>query len=173
MRISLYDFSLTKWVKIYVLFALLIFQSVIILSYSAQPASQSAEMSRAVMKILEWIPEIIPKEESDGRFCGITLHYIVRKLAHMYNYFLAGCVAFAIRHHFKKGITKDLMWVGYGLFLGVIDEVFQHFVPGRSGQITDVCVDFTGTMLGYIAVYILFSLIISKRCILWQRAERK
>jgi VanZ family protein len=173
MRISLYDFGLTKWAKVYIFFAILVLQSVIILCYSAQTATQSAEMSRAVMKILEWIPEIIPKEESDGKYGGITLHFIVRKLAHMYNYFVAGCILCAIRHHFEKGSIKDLMLVGYGLFLGGIDEVFQHFVPGRSGQITDVCIDFTGTMIGYIAVYILFSLIISKRCILWERAERK
>ncbi|MEI7474363.1 MAG: VanZ family protein [bacterium] len=35
-----------------------------------------------------------------------------------------------------------------GLLLGCIDEIHQHFVPGRSMDIFDVCADITGITLG-------------------------
>lgn len=37
-----------------------------------------------------------------------------------------------------------------GLITACLDEAHQYFVPGRSAQITDVCVDFSGVIAGNI-----------------------
>ncbi len=173
MQNTLYNFDYKNRVKFYILFIVLIFQTAVILYYSSQTAAQSAELSRIVMSKLDWVPKSVPREKSNGSYGGITLHFIVRKLAHMYNYFVTGCIIYAIRCYCGKELYKDIICVSYGVFLGTADEIFQHFVPGRSGQITDVCVDLLGTIIGYIAVYLLFSLIFSKRCVLWELTERK
>ena len=173
MQITLYNDSLKKWTKVYILFIFLILQSAVILYYSSQTATQSSGISRAVMSKLDWVPETVPREKSDGSYGGVTLHFIIRKMAHTYNYFIVGCCICAIRFYFDKGVFMDFVWPCYGIFLGTIDEIYQHFVPGRCGRVTDACVDISGTFLGYISIYLLFSLIFSKRCILWKKAKRK
>ena len=51
-----------------------------------------------------------------------------------------------------------------GLLTALTDETIQLFVPGRSSQVTDVWIDFSGVMTGLIVGLILLGLI--RMCIL-------
>ena len=161
-----------RWIRIYILILLLIAQFVIIFNFSSQTATQSSSLSKPIMNKLEWLPESIPREKSSDGFMGVTLHYVIRKLAHMYNFFLVGCILGAIGNHFDKSILNKLLWLCIGFIAACIDESYQNFVPGRSGNVIDVLYDISGTLAGYIFVYVLFSVVFSKRCRVWKKKAK-
>ena len=157
MQISVYreDEVRRKWLTFWTFFGLLIIQSVVIFGFSSHTAEKSAGVSRAIMDKLNWLPEFIPREKSASP-SGITLHYIIRKIAHMYNFSLIGGIIYMIKDTLKMSLRKSLIFICYGLLLAVADELYQRFVPGRSGQVSDVCVDFSGVVLGYIFICLFF-----------------
>jgi len=164
MRISVYsqEENLKKWIRIWIFLALLIVQSVIIMRYSSQGATRSSEISRKVMSKLDWLPESIPREAEPAEPYKLTLHYIVRKLAHFYNFFVIGCALALLKAQLADCGYKDAAWVCYGLVLGIIDEVKQRFIPGRSGEFKDICIDFSGVLLGYIFVLLVLYVVLRR-----------
>ena len=137
-------------------FLLLVAWMLVIYIQSLIPADLSSEESGIVMtQILEIMEDI----GMDGE--GLTEHF-VRKSAHFFEYTIFG---FLLIQNFRND------WYGSGgnwkagrlrkskgeqylpvLFAVVmvpfIDETIQLFVPGRSGQISDVWLDMTGGGFG-------------------------
>lgn len=155
MRIISVNDDSNKWRKVFVLSVVLFFQAWVIFLFSLQDAEHSSELSRPIMNSLTAVPDFIPRERSNGRFFGITLHYIVRKIAHMYNFFVIGCVVYSIRLHFEPNLKWDFLFLTYGVFIASVDETIQRFVPGRTGTAVDVCVDFSGMIIGYMFLFAL------------------
>ena len=56
-----------------------------------------------------------------------------------------------------------LIALGFGLFMGILTEVIQLNVDGRSGQFTDVLIDFSGYILGFLIILLILFLIIRKQ----------
>lgn len=48
----------------------------------------------------------------------------------------------------------------FGLLMGLITETIQLNVPGRSGELTDVLIDFSGYLLGFLLILLILFLII-------------
>ncbi len=94
----------------------------------------------------------------------LTMH-IVRKLAHFCEYALEGflltlCLRVYTRHFFKH-VSWPMLG---GLLTALTDETIQLFVPGRSGQVTDIWIDFSGVMTGLLVGLILLGLV--RMCII-------
>ena len=53
--------------------------------------------------------------------------------------------------------------LAFGLFMGSLTEIIQLNVPGRSGQFTDVLIDFSGYLLGFLIILLILFLIIRKQ----------
>lgn len=81
-----------------------------------------------------------------------VLDHVVRKLAHFTEFAIQGaCVykslqAFKIRNSYKVAFIL-------GIFIAIVDETIQRFVPGRSSQITDVILDSCGALAGIFVAY--------------------
>ena len=77
-------------------------------------------------------------------------HYI-RKTAHFLEYFIQ---ALLLCNAFHAERTDRTTSHGYILLLSlmtaVLDEYIQLFSPGRSGQVTDIMLDFTGGFSGWL-----------------------
>ena len=77
------------------------------------------------------------------------IHHLVRKAAHMTEY---GILAILIAFHLK--VCKVSGWKLFGISsvasitYAATDEFHQLFVPGRSGQLSDVMIDGAGAVLG-------------------------
>ena len=83
-----------------------------------------------------------------------TFSVIIRKLAH-FTQFMILAIVFV---NYYKSINKNkfyLITLIHGLMVAIIDESIQLFVPGRSGLITDVLIDFSGVITGLLIVYII------------------
>ena len=92
----------------------------------------------------------------------------VRKVAHGLEYMLLGMLLtgaimpvdttlISIKTGIKGiSFAKPLC---IGVAYAISDEVHQRFVPGRSCQFTDVCIDSGGVLAGVIAAFILFYIV--------------
>ena len=79
---------------------------------------------------------------------------IVRKLAHIIEYFILYLFTY---NCFKEySIKYKYVSIIFCIFCGLIDEVHQLFINGRSGQIIDVFVDLVGIIIGYIIIEVIY-----------------
>ncbi len=114
---------------------------------SHQPADESSELSAGIMQtVLGVLGPIIP-------FAEETFHTIIRKTAHVAAYAVLGFLSI---HAFTvSGMKKSAFYaLLLSIFYAVTDEVHQLFIPGRSGEVSDVLLDTAGALIG-IGLYII------------------
>lgn len=107
---------------------------------------QSSQVTRWVCRLIFFrFGEMTAEQQT---FLVTELDFFIRKLAHFSVYMLLGIFTYAaalgsgrLRY---KGTAALLICALYA----ALDEVHQHFVPGRSMRLTDVCIDSLGALLG-------------------------
>jgi len=134
-----------SWIAVFI-WMLLIFK------LSAQPATQSSELSRNVTKvIIETIGKVIPLDIEISTTTDLVsqFNHTVRKFAHGAIYFVLGVL---LMNALRASGVENSRGVILALFICVLyaisDEVHQLFVPGRGGQIKDVIIDSFGAVVG-------------------------
>ena len=122
--------------------------------HSSMPADLSGEESESVMIVLQNILNFL------GFNAELTDH-IVRKAAHYTEYMAIGMLLVSCAYSFSR--TKPYRSYSQillaGLATAVCDETIQLNVAGRSGQITDVLLDFSGVITGaafMMLIYIIY-----------------
>ncbi len=131
----------------------------VIFWFSAQVADKSSSMSGSLLNSL--LAAIIPHwekrtaAEQQSIFDG--LHTIFRKCGHLSEYAILGGLLAATARQFRINISKSRQAVTKeviilpafcALLYACSDELHQHFVPGRSCELRDICIDFVGALLG-------------------------
>ncbi len=118
-------------ISLILLFALL----GLIFYLSAQTADTSSETSGGIIELIEKLFKITLKQE------------LIRTLAHFSEYTLLG---FLMSNAFFAKSSKKHTLVSFALscIYAVSDETHQLFVAGRAFQISDLAVDFCGSLLG-------------------------
>lgn len=118
----------------------------IIFSLSSQAAEQSAGLSRGIVAtIVDIIEKIVLVHNVDMD----KLEHLIRKSAHFCSYLVLGILTTnALRRSGAKGLKLFAAALGICILYAISDEVHQLYVPGRSGQATDVLLDSTGAFLG-------------------------
>ena len=121
---------------------------------STQPGPQSDTISYLVVDTLT---NTLDRAGIDilANMSRAELHRFIRKAAHFLAYFVLGILIFnlilRLNGDLKKSIVITLLIsISYAAF----DETVQTFVPGRSGQVSDVIIDGVGAAAG-IAFYLL------------------
>lgn len=140
------------------LFLMLIWLT-LIFSFSAKKADESTVMSHSAGKLIGSI--VIPKyrswpEDKQEHFAE-KIDFPVRKCAHASEYAVLGVLMLGTAYSFSENQGKKsrlLCWCA-GTVYAATDEIHQLFVPGRSCQFRDVCIDSAGILTGIV----LFSLI--------------
>lgn len=112
----------------------------LIFSRSAKTASESSAESTWV---LELVKRLIP---------GVGMK-LIRKLAHFTEYFILGVLLWLDCCLLQK--SRWILPLGVGLAVASADEFFQTFIPGRSGQLTDVLIDGSGVLFAVALLYLL------------------
>ena len=75
--------------------------------------------------------------------------YIVRKAAHFTEYAILGVLLGGEFDLYVKGkVRKYVEPAMAALMVSFVDETIQLFVEGRSGQVSDMWIDFAGASLG-------------------------
>lgn len=134
---------------------------VFIFSNSLQIADVSEGASGRVLGVLQGILRHLGLPGAADR---LTMH-IVRKLAHFCEYLLEGFLLMLCLRVYTRHFFKHVSWpILGGLLTALTDETIQLFVPGRSGQVTDIWIDFSGVMTGLLVGLILLGLV--RMCII-------
>ncbi len=130
---------------------LLISLMIFIFCMSAQNANESSNTSSTVIKFFANIFvknfEDLPISEQTEIIA--SFQFIVRKGAHFSVYSLLGVLSYLSLVTYNKipFIMRSVISSGICLLYSVSDEIHQYFVPGRSCELRDVCIDFCGSLL--------------------------
>ena len=90
---------------------------------------------------------------------------IIRKLAHFAEFFVIGGLLMSCAYSFDrfKPYRYSFAALFVGLFTAVIDEFIQLFFEGRSAEITDVLIDFSGVLTGALFMLLFYFIYIKIR----------
>ena len=123
----------------------------LIFCLSSQNAELSSQTSGSVIESVAGIfypgfsdMSAVKQDEIIG-----ALQFIARKAAHFTLYAVLGVLSFlsVISYRNLKYRFRLLISAGICLLYAASDELHQIFVPGRSGEIRDICIDFCGSLL--------------------------
>lgn len=97
--------------------------------------------------------------EKLGTGFRLTEH-LVRKLAHFAEYALLGFWMMLTLRVYTRRVLSHAAWpLFFGLLIPVLDEFLQTFIAGRSGQVRDVLIDFSGVCAGTLCAMFLLLLV--------------
>lgn len=104
--------------------------------------------------------------QSDGESLGLLFYIrkilpwmtnkLLRKLAHFGEFAILGLLLTGTCSNAKH--FSLLAPLAFGLFTALCDETIQLFVPGRSGNLRDLWIDFSGVVLGTLFLRLIFRL---------------
>ena len=125
--------------------------------FSAQSGEESGEISQGLLNgILAFLRLDGENDE--------TLHYLIRKAAHMTEYAMLGasaCVLFFYLADIRiwKGVSRRgmaLYALAFSALFAVTDEIHQAFVPDRGPTVKDVLIDAAGAAIGIAVIYVVW-----------------
>ena len=122
--------------------------------FSASSDTQSTQRtSRLLEPILRWLnPEVSAKTIDRVRL-------LIRKSAHVLEYGVLSWLTWRALHRPARDEDRPWSWRTAMTSLCVVilyastDELHQHFVPNRTGSITDICIDTAGGVLGLALIW--------------------
>lgn len=128
----------------------------VIYSFSGQSGELSGELSYTVSyQIVKAENILLDKnmDESQMAARADSIHYYVRKAAHMTEYFLlAVAVSLPLYVYGVRGLWLLILAGGFCVAFAGLDEYHQSFVGGRTPAVKDVFIDSTGAFIGVILV---------------------
>lgn len=165
-------------VKIVILAVITCLWMAVIFFFSSRDTDESTMDSNRVVTLIGrlFVRGFDEKSEQEKQEFVESISHIVRKCAHATEYAILAILSFVtISAAFsgKKSImTRPIRiftaW-GWATVYACTDEIHQLFVPGRSGQITDVMIDSLGAFAGIL--FSLFVLWIAVRRTAWKQKK--
>lgn len=135
--------------------AALIATMVFIFSNSAAVAEASNQASGGVLALLY---SLLDRLGLSGLKAFLTMHRI-RKLAHFAEYALLGFWWMLCLRVYTRRFIRHISWpVLACLLTALTDETIQLYSAGRSAQISDVWLDFAGSLTGLVCGLVLLCL---------------
>ena len=133
---------------------------VVIFMFSAQPDTESSELSGGVSYRLISIVNTVTAQhwdEAEKLEKAQLIDYPVRKAAHMSEYAFLTLLGFGIFAS-RKDIKKYIFPIGITFLYACTDEFHQLFVPGRAGRFTDVLIDTSGGIIMMLFIILIIAL---------------
>lgn len=152
------------WTIIFSVIAIAINAYIIV--HSCLDAVQSTEASSGVIEVTEEVintvaPGTITPENHDSFATFIRKAFGHFGLFAISGFFSSLALYLAIAPFNKQKYYQIIIIaVAFGLLMGLVTETIQLYVPGRSGEITDVLIDFGGYLLGFLIILLILFLII-------------
>ncbi|NMH71687.1 VanZ family protein [Bacillus sp. RO2] len=155
------QFQIHKKVIAVVSWVLVVGWMALIFFLSSQQGEQSADLSGG---ITEWVNEVVEQVMPAAEFKMEEISFFVRKNAHFLAYMLLAILSFnAVRRSGGRGWRSMGAAFIISLLYAISDEVHQLFVPGRSGQVSDVLLDSIGALVGIVLYAGISHLLVEKR----------
>ena len=137
----------------------------LIFSLSSQNAAVSSGTSGNVIRLIVGIfyPGFDNLPAAEQTEIVASLQFLARKSAHLSIYMILGVLSFLTFISYEKLLFALRLTLSGGICLlyAASDEIHQLFIPGRSGEVRDVMIDFSGAVLGIALSTLVFLLICS------------
>lgn len=139
-----------------------------IIMHSCLDAAESTKASQGVVEVAEDVvntvrPETITPENHDS-----FASFIRKAFGHFGLFVVSGLLTPLALYlslspfSWAKHYINVMFSLAVGLFMGILTESIQLSVPGRSGEIKDVLIDFSGYLLGTLIIGLILFLVIRK-----------
>ncbi len=148
--------------------ALTILWMITIFCFSAEPGDESSNLSGGLSyRLISIVDHVFSMhwDETEKLDRVEAISFPIRKAAHMSEYALLGILVFAAatptgREQGQKtkiiiSHRRYIIAISTVFIYACTDEFHQLFVPGRSGQFTDVLIDTAGGLIGLVCILIL------------------
>lgn len=148
-------------IRIILLWALALVWIAVLFFFSAQTAEESGSLSmwatEVLLRLCPWIP-----------LDAAVLHPIIRKLAHFCFFGIEGfLLGLASLNTFRGRFSVGMPVVACAA-MAALNEYRQMFAEGRSCEVRDMLIDFSGAVLGIVLAALIFA-----ACTRAKRDERK
>ena len=137
-----------------------------IIMHSCLNATQSTDASKGVIETTEEIiNDIKPGTINESNYSDFAT-FIRKAFGHFGLFSVSGfftsLAVFLTLYPFKcsKYYMPIILSLEFGLLMGLVTETIQLGVDGRSGELTDVLIDFSGYILGFLLILLILFLII-------------
>ena len=125
----------------------------------SRPGEVSQKTSKEVIKVASKVISIKTTKIDKSGINFYDINYYVRKNAHFFQYFIFGILLCNALREFKLYKTSEIFILLFILlFFPVIDELMQKYIPGRTSNIFDIIIDFSGGLLAVLIVNISYKL---------------
>ena len=125
----------------------------IVFKFLSQPSTESSQLSGEITKAILNFFNVLEGKTIEQQS---QIETIVRKLAHYFIYTIGGILIFLHMDSYKIHINKKVLVSQIiGTIYAATDEFHQLFVPGRSGEVRDVCLDSLGVITGIAIIKLL------------------
>lgn len=138
---------------------LLIFLMAFIFNMSAQTAEESSSTSGSVISLftellIKDFDSFSPEKQTE---IIASYQFIARKTAHFTAYAAMGVLAFLSIVTYKNLSLKirTALSAIICLLYSISDEIHQSFIPGRSCELRDICIDMSGSLLTIILLFVI------------------
>lgn len=146
-------------VKRLVFLFITIFTMCMIFYFSSQNADTSSNTSSGFAEIMAKILYPGFEKLSEAKRTDIIndCQFAVRKTAHFSIYGALGVFSCLTMNTYKnlKIWVRNAVSLGTCLCYSILDELHQYFIPGRSCELRDVCIDFCGAAVGTVIVMLI------------------
>ena len=124
---------------------------------SKKSGSTSQKVTEAITKDIKAIQELNKNEKA--RVID-KIEDVIRKIAHFSLYALVGflLMSLLITYNINEK-NKIISTVTIGAIYAISDEFHQSFIPGRSGQASDVFLDTLGTTIGGLFILLIIKIV--------------
>lgn len=130
----------------------------VIWGFSAQTAAVSGDLSdRLLWRLLALVSPAFAGAGTDTQNAAVELlSFFERKAAHMFLYFVLILLLWlALLPLVRSKKWQISLAAVLCAMLASLDEYHQTFIPGRSGELRDVCVDLAGAAIAVLLVAVL------------------
>ena len=151
-----------KTLKVYewIIIVIALIINLFILVNAFIPAGPSTSESNWIVEPIKEVTNAIKPNTINETNIG-TVSSVVRKLVGHFSLFLVSGVFTSLSLIYIRKELYEKLWLffvfscSFGLFLAILTEIIQLFIPGRSGEIGDVLIDFSGYLVALIIIFII------------------
>ena len=144
-----------------------IVMAMVIFGFSKQDGEESSGLSYKAADIILTVCDkagIVDYNENNRESMIEAVQFPIRKAAHMTEYaVLAILVMIALIVDGIKGIKLPIISAVIATAFAATDEFHQYFIPGRSAEVMDVCIDTLGASIG-LAILFFTLKVVRKHC---------
>lgn len=154
------------WIWTIIVIVLAVAINAYIIMHSCLDAAMSTQQSQGVVEVSEEVvntisPGTVTPENHDS-----FATFIRKAFGHFGLFVISGLLSslatYLLINPFKwsKHYLTVIIGLAFGLTIAITTEIIQLNVPGRSGEFTDVLIDFSGYLLGALIIGLILFLVI-------------